>query len=79
MKHRTTFCYSFYYSGHDPAIAFHEMTDFFQYLDAYHSIQLCEKSSVWPGLLALRVNDIDTIYLVLKLSSVAKNKHIIKG
>lgn len=33
MKHRTTFCYSFYCSGHDPAIAIHEMTDFFQYLE----------------------------------------------
>ncbi|EME9298207.1 hypothetical protein V1L86_002542 [Escherichia coli] len=33
IKHRTTFCYSFYFSGHDPAIAIHEMTDFFQYLE----------------------------------------------
>ncbi|HCN9290023.1 TPA: site-specific integrase [Escherichia coli] len=33
MKHRTTFCYSFYFSGHDPAIAIHEMADFFQYLE----------------------------------------------
>lgn len=33
MKHRTTFCYSFYCSGHDPAIAIHEMADFFQYLE----------------------------------------------
>ncbi|CAM6838822.1 site-specific integrase [Citrobacter portucalensis] len=33
IKHRTTFCYSFYCSGHDPAIAIHEMTDFFQYLE----------------------------------------------
>ena len=33
MKHRATFCYSFYCSGHDPAIAIQEMTDFFQYLE----------------------------------------------
>ena len=33
MKHRTTFCYSFYFSGHDPAIAIHEMADLFQYLE----------------------------------------------
>lgn len=33
MKHRTTFCYSFYCSGHDPAIAIHEIADFFQYLE----------------------------------------------
>ncbi|HGU6635013.1 TPA: site-specific integrase [Klebsiella oxytoca] len=33
MKHRTTFCYSFYCSGHDPGIAIHEIANFFQYLE----------------------------------------------
>lgn len=33
IKHGTTFCYSFYCSGHDPAIAIHEMAAFFQYLE----------------------------------------------
>ncbi|WP_421009514.1 site-specific integrase [Klebsiella aerogenes] len=44
MKHRTTFCYSFYCSGHDPAIAIHEMTDFFQYLENGRLLRFAPRS-----------------------------------
>ncbi|MNJ11777.1 site-specific tyrosine recombinase XerC [compost metagenome] len=33
LKHHVTFCYSFHSSGHDPSIAFNELTSFFHYLE----------------------------------------------